>query len=285
MTRVVAAVDGSEPSRQAVDWAVDEAARRGEPLALVYASLWERVDGGDDQERQAAHDLVAGEARRAAVRRPDVKISTVVVGDETVPALLAQGQDASVLVLGSRGSGGFEGLLLGSVSLRVAGRAEFPVVVVRAGVEGGEGTGHAPYQRVVLGVSSRQPLGRAGEFAIEAARARQAELLVVRGWEPGFDLSGMSVVADAGPAHERAVALAEMTAETIRQAAPDLTVRSETIADTAAAALLEKAAEADLLVVGARKRHRPLGHVAHAVLHHAPCPTAVVAEDGQPASA
>jgi nucleotide-binding universal stress UspA family protein len=80
---VVVGVDGSEPGLRAVDWAADEAALRGLPLRLVYASLWERYEGGalaedldKPSEQVRAEDFVAVAARRAARRRGDVQIST-----------------------------------------------------------------------------------------------------------------------------------------------------------------------------------------------------------------
>lgn len=70
-------VDGSEPSLRAVDWATDEAALRGVPLRLVYASLWERYEGaalaegvGRPAEQVMADDVVEAAARRAHSRAP-----------------------------------------------------------------------------------------------------------------------------------------------------------------------------------------------------------------------
>jgi nucleotide-binding universal stress UspA family protein len=278
MAHVVAAVDGSAPSGRAVDWAVDEAARRGVALRLVHASVLDRFETGDGDEdnlaqiHRAVDLMLADSAARAASRRPGVPVTTAVAPEETVPALLREGGLADVLVLGSRGHGGFEGLLLGSVSLRVVGRADFPVVVVR-------GTGEVAdsHGRVVLGAGSHGVPGAAARFALAQAVARKAELDIVHAWQPDLDWSGLSVVMDTGPALERAQTLLAAVAVPLEEEA-GVRVNRQAVPGGAASALLRAAAEADLLVVGASRRHLQLGSVAHAVLHHAPCPVAVVPE-------
>lgn len=135
---LVVGIDGSDSSLVALDWAVDEAARQGLPLRLVHASLWERYEGatlstGLDRpsEQVMAENIVGTAVERARRRNPEVKVSTEVVPEEAVDALLHAGHNASALVTGSRGRGELKGLLLGSVGLAVAGRAHCPVIVVR----------------------------------------------------------------------------------------------------------------------------------------------------------
>ncbi|AEW99238.1 stress-inducible protein (plasmid) [Streptantibioticus cattleyicolor NRRL 8057 = DSM 46488] len=267
------AVDGSEPSRRAVEWAADEAARRGVPLRVVHASLWERYEGEDDdfaRARLAARRLASDFAAHASSRRPEVTVGTEVIGDETVPALLAAGSEAALLVMGSRGHGGFEGLLVGSVTLRVTSRADFPVVVVR-----GEEP-PPPRGRVVLGVGTHEFPGPAAEFAAQQARARSAVLQVVHAWQPDVDFSGISVVLDPGRAQQRAQALLASVTAGLADTAPDTEVGADAVPGPAAPALLHAADAADLLVLGSRRRHGHLGAVTHALLHHARCPVAVV---------
>ncbi|WP_407917649.1 universal stress protein [Kitasatospora sp. NE20-6] len=276
---VVAAVDGSPESLRAVDRAADEAALRQVPLRLVHACLWERYerDTPDEDEplsvRREVRQLLATAQARAAARRPDVVTATEVVPEDPVPALLGLGGLAPLLVLGHRGRGGFEGLLLGSVGLKVAARADYPVMVVR---------GEAPAPggrvgRVVLAVGDDTPGGAVAEFAVEEARLRGADLDLVHAWRPDSLLSGTSVLmTSATPADIADQVLAEVEL-------PDttgLTVRRRAVRGRAATVLLDAAAEADLVVLGAHPRHRhgglQLGSVDHAVLHHAPCPVAVV---------
>ncbi|WP_063795821.1 universal stress protein [Peterkaempfera griseoplana] len=278
MQSVVAAVDGSQSSRRALEWAADEAERRGSALKLVYASLWERYECDEEEKeenddfargRDAARRMLAGEAARARRRCPGLEVTTEVIPGETVPALLHAGREAGLLVLGSRGHGGFQNLLLGSVSLGVAARADFPVVVVHA-------TEPAPARgKVVLGSGTHQP-GPAADFAREQAARRKAELEVVHAWEPQVDMSGFSVTLDTGSAQEQARSLVAVVTAALEQPGPDVKVHGQVPAGSAAAALVRASADADLLVVGSRKRHGHLGPVTHAVLHHAACPVALI---------
>ena len=131
---VVVGVDGSDSSLLAVDWATDEAARQGLPLRLVYASLWERYEGvmpsGGLQrpsEQVMADNIVATAAERVRRRNPDVKVTAEVLPEDPVDALLRESAGAAAVVTGCRGRGELQGLLLGTVSLAVAGRASGPV--------------------------------------------------------------------------------------------------------------------------------------------------------------
>lgn len=277
---VVAAVDGSPESLRAVDWAVDDAFRRGVGLRLVQASVWEQFEQEtvDDielvPERKAIQEVLDSAAERATERRPGVAVDTELIEEDVLSALLGLQRYSPLLVLGTRGHGGFPGLLLGSVSLRVAARAPYPVVVVRGDREPTE----AGRGRVVLGVGSHD-ISAAAEFAVEEAVAGHADLELVHAWHPEIDMSGVSVVMDAGAATDRAQSLlgAVPLPETGVSA---LRVRRKAVQGRSAAGLLRAAAGADLLVLGARRRHElpglQLGSVNHAMLHHAPCPVAIV---------
>ncbi|WP_344339012.1 universal stress protein, partial [Kitasatospora putterlickiae] len=132
---VLAGVDGSPESTAAAHWAAEEALRRGAPLRLLHAWPWltdGRASFADPEDRPvAAQRMLAAAAEDVQTRYPDLTVHTDVVLDAAVDGMVAAAQDAALLVLGSRGLGGFTGLLLGSVSMAVAGRASVPVVVVR----------------------------------------------------------------------------------------------------------------------------------------------------------
>ena len=133
---IVVGVDGSEESKETLRFALEEARRRRTDLHVVHAFWeWEPSPGTREieldrspQEREAwlaalVHEVV-GEVT-------DVEIRQFTVDDDPAPALLAAAQGAELLIVGSRGQGGFAGLLLGSVSQQCVHHASCPVVVVR----------------------------------------------------------------------------------------------------------------------------------------------------------
>ncbi|WP_326719097.1 universal stress protein [Streptomyces sp. NBC_00243] len=285
---LVVGVDGSEPSLRAVDWAADEAALHGVPLRLVYASLWERYEGaalaqglGRSSEQVLADNIVDAAAKRAQRRAPDLKISTAVLPDDAVSVLLAEGRNASALVIGSRGRGGITELLLGSVSLAVAARAHCPVIVLRGSHD--DRPPNRTYQRIVLGVGEEPGNAAAVRFAFEEAAARYATLQAVRAWRrPTHKTTDHPLLAGEPARHHEQQAAEILEAALLDGAAdhPSVQLRRRTEEGPAHRALLDASSTADLLVVGAQRRHGDyglqLGRVAHAVLHHSACPVAVV---------
>jgi nucleotide-binding universal stress UspA family protein len=284
---IVVGVDGSEPSLRAVDWAADEAALRGAPLRLVHASLWERYEGaapgqdlGKPSEEVTAGDIVRTAAQRARLRRAELEISTDVLPEEPEYALVREGREAAVLVLGTRGRSGFVEMLLGSVSLTVAARADCPVIVlrgshdnqVRAGARG----------RVVVGVGEKAADSAALRFAVQEAKLRHATLDAVRAWRcPAHETTDHPLLAgEPARLHERHAI--EVLDKALEHAPADVDLNRRTVEGPARRVLLDASYEADLLVVGARRNPGhlglQLGRVAHAVLHHATCAVAVVPE-------
>jgi nucleotide-binding universal stress UspA family protein len=283
---LVVGVDGSDASLTAVDWAVDEAARHGLPLRLVYASLWERYEGavpsgdlGRPSGQVMADNIVDVAAERARRHHPDVKISTEVTPEEAVDALLREGRNASTLVTGSRGRGELAGLLLGSVSLGVAARAHCPVVVVRGDKAGLAGT----HERILLGAGDPTTSGEAVRFAFREAEARACTLDVVRAWRcPAHETVDHPLLA-GDPAHQHEAQASALLDTLLHDAVADhagVPVRRATVEGPARKVLRHRSAAADLLIIGAQRRHGhyglQLGRVAHALLHHAECPVAIV---------
>jgi nucleotide-binding universal stress UspA family protein len=140
MPGIVVGIDGSEHSRQVLGWAMREAALRQAPLTVltvheVAGNQWTgtpMVTAADqpyeEKARAAAQELVAEAAKGTGA--PGSVIVRAVSG---MPAreLIAASEDADLVVVGSRGGGGFAGLLMGSVSAQVAHHASCPVVVIR----------------------------------------------------------------------------------------------------------------------------------------------------------
>ncbi|MCP9946745.1 universal stress protein [Streptomyces somaliensis] len=287
MTRpITVGVDGSAESLAATDWAAGEAALRGVPLRIVHAWLWQPLDVPLVQERETqvrSAEAVVQEARtRVAGEYPDLAVTSQVVQDTAVAALLAEAGDAEVLVLGSRGHGALAGFLLGSYGQQVIAAATRPVVSVRA--RGGRAAGG----EVVVGQQGTpEESGPVLGFAFEAAAARGAAVRAVRAWTlPAIYAysPGSAYLANAVGGLEpfERKALQEALAPW-RERFPDVPVVEQVEAGSAGQVLLSALSDARLLVVGRRARRGPvgprIGSVAHAALHHADCPVAVVPHD------
>ncbi|MFF2328798.1 MULTISPECIES: universal stress protein [unclassified Streptomyces] len=284
---VVVGVDGSQGSLRALDWAAAEAARSALPLRLVHASLWERYEGthaasdtGRPTEEIVAEQLVATAQERARRVDPELSVVTSVQPEDPVAALVRESHEAALVVLGSRGRGRIAGMLLGSVSLALAGRSHCPVVVVQAKAPG---TPPKP-GRVVVGIGSAAGPSAAAAFALDRAAARHGELIAVRAWRaPAHEamshplLTGSPAAAHHQQAEEH---LDEVLATLDRTDSSEVTLHRSVVQGPAHQELIEAAADAELLVVGARRgsgwRGLHLGPVNHAMLHYAPCPVAVV---------
>jgi nucleotide-binding universal stress UspA family protein len=142
MPGIVVGVDGSEHSGRVLEWAMKEAALLNAPLTVVTVhpvarSPWTgnpMVSADEkpalDQARQAAEEAVAKAARQLGDARP-ASVTVRAVSGLPAAELIAASRDADLLVVGSRGGGGFAGLLMGSVSSQAVSHAACPVVVIR----------------------------------------------------------------------------------------------------------------------------------------------------------
>mgnify|MGYP003945376283 CR=1 FL=1 len=284
---IVVGVDGSEAGLRAVDWAADEATVRGLPLRLVYASLWERYEGagladdlGKPSEEVMAEDVVRAAARRAKARSAGLDVSTEVLPEEPEYALVRESRSAALLVTGTRGRSGLAEAVLGSVSLTVAGHAHCPMVVVRGNHD--NQARHGTHGRVVVGVGEDAKASLAVGFAFEEARRRGAAVNAVRAWRcPAHESTDHPLPAgEPARLHEQQAVEALETA--LQDAPEDVEVERRTVEGPARAVLVAASQDADLVVLGARRRARhfglQLGRVAHGVLHHSACPVVIVPE-------
>ncbi|MFC0037174.1 universal stress protein [Actinomadura rayongensis] len=271
---VVVGYDGSAASETALRWAAREARLRGLPLTVCHA--WEIFMAAGPMAfpvadlEAAAREVLSGGAARARALHPDVHAE--LGRGPAAQILLRAAAGADLLVVGSRGHGGFAGLLLGAVPAQVAGHASCPVVVVRADSPAGDGT-------VVVGVDGSASSVEALAAAFAVADARGAPLLALLA-RPAAEASGTfgpPVDADgiAGLAAERLARLLDPW----RAEYPNVAVQSEVVTGAPRDVLLAAAKDAGLIVVGSRGtggfRGLLLGSVSEALLHHAPCPVAV----------
>ncbi|MEK0097280.1 universal stress protein [Streptomyces sp. A475] len=283
---ITAGVDGSPESSAAAAWAAREAVRRGYGLRLLHAwsPLPDVAASAPDAAAQADWARsVADEAGRAvASAHPRLPVSVESPSDPAVPALLAAAADAEFLVLGSRGHGAFVGFLVGSVGQQVIAESPRPVVLVRAD---DRAEPEAAGREIVVGQEGAPEDSRAVlEFAFTTASARGATLKVVRAWTLpplyAYSPASLKLLDEAGgmEPYERK-ALGEAL-EPLRERYPDVPVVEHVEIGSAGQVLLASGAGAQLVVVGRRARRSAvgsrIGSVAHAVMHHAPCPVAVV---------
>jgi nucleotide-binding universal stress UspA family protein len=139
MGKIVVGVDGSDGSREALRWAFAEATLRNDPLEVVIvwqypitASLptFGAINTPDDFETDARATLLSILADEGITAESPVPISTLVAEGNPARALLDAADTAELLVVGSRGHGGFAGVLVGSISQQCVHHAKCPVVVV-----------------------------------------------------------------------------------------------------------------------------------------------------------
>ncbi len=267
---IVVGVDGSAPATAAVEWAAADAQRRGCDLRIVHVcEQWPHSEAA----KYCIGTLEAA-ADRARELAGKVKVTIELLSGYAVDQLIDESASADSLVLGSRGLGGFAGLVVGSVSIAVAGHAAGPVVVVRAprAIEHG---------RVVVGYDGSEHSRAAMEYAIEQARARRAQLHVVSAWQ--VPIYSSYAVAYPGLVEQAVQEESQAARERVipwREGNPDLVITDEQSGEHPVSALITAAKTADLVVVGSRGRggfaSAVLGSVSHGVLHHADCPVAVV---------
>ena len=143
MNRIVVGIDGSDESREALHWAFAEAKLRGAALRVVHAWHFPATAGGLgiaptlDAEvaeglQRSADELLEREVSALGDEAAGVDVERAVVEGAAAAALIDAAEGSDLLVVGSRGRGGFSGLLLGSVSQQCAHYASCPVVIVRS---------------------------------------------------------------------------------------------------------------------------------------------------------
>ena len=278
----VVGIDGSAGAERALRWCVDSISGRAAHVHIVKAWHQPVVAGVEygvqdfTREPDVAYEGLDHLAAELARRNVTVAADVVFGGASSV--LLTASQDAALLVVGNRGHGGFERLLLGSVSQQCATHARIPTVVVPVETSAG-----APPRRVVVGIDGSPASAAALDWALEFV-SEDAIVVAVGVWNP----STWTADADdpfAEHREQRWVAEVDAVIEAAEASAHvSVTVERDHRRGSPAARLLDSTAEADLLVVGERGRSgfsaAVLGSVTTAVLHHAQCPVAVIPATG-----
>jgi nucleotide-binding universal stress UspA family protein len=298
--RIVAGVDGSQGSRRALGWAAAEAAAREAVLQPVI--VWQSpYDYGELRYVPVDEDQLAEEARKrleAALAEVAGKASAaaadpLVAHGDPAQVLCERSAGADLLVVGSRGHGGFAGLMLGSVSAGCAHHSRCPLVIVRDGTAGHE---HSLIRRILVGADGSEGSRRALAWAVDEAALHGAKVQAVEVWRDpcGGD---MSLEFDMEHFREDRQVLLGQAEERLASAAAEAAARHPGLevvpvllqGDDPARILCERSADADLLVVGSRGHggfaRLLLGSVSTTCAYHSKCPVAIIPKAGQADSA
>ncbi|MGI8578200.1 MAG: universal stress protein [Nocardioidaceae bacterium] len=285
---ILVGVDGSEASARAVLWAEKQSRLEGRPLVLVHAidprrNKWAGEYGfGMTQFVEA---IEAGgrellETARAAVRldaNDKLDVQTIFELADPRQVLMDLSDEASMIVVGSRGYGPVRSLLLGSVSIALTQHARCPVVVMRPQ------EADDSQRQIVVGLSGFQPLSSAAEFAFRQASLRSLPLTILHGfWDPTLGHT------DTAPHAMQALAYADEAQQVLKTVAGmtekfrDVVVTYRIAKGLPDDSLLAASKDAGMVVVGARHKStlsaRLEGQVSRTVTEHAHCVVAVVPE-------
>lgn len=290
--RVVVGVDGSPDSVAALRAGAWAAASRGGSLTAVMAWLPPVVYGAVPVEfpdlQAETEDRLREVIAQALGEHPLVPVTSVVTPEIPATALVTASEDADLLVVGSRGHGGFGGLLIGSISMACITHAHCPVLVMHAGAALADAQESRSGARVVVGVGSAPTAIALLRTAAEVAGELDAELLAVTAWRyPARQPDGRAdVAADLRAAAERT--LEQQVAAAFPQNRPPR-LKTEVREGTPAAVLVEASRTADAVVVGRMGRSQwagvLFGSVSLPVAEHAQCPVLVVPGAAETASA
>jgi nucleotide-binding universal stress UspA family protein len=288
---IVVGVDGSHTAKRAAVWAAHEAASLGTGLRIISAWPMPMLVGSvagiggtyfdpqllEDAAWSVVADAEATVRNEMGDRAPHAWTGTT--QSNPVEALVDASSSAAMLVVGSRGRGGFASLLLGSVSSGCVHHARVPVVVID-GAAGLPGCGD-----VVVGVDDSKGAAAALRWAGTEAGRLGVRLTVVHGRDlqnamaPGGEVFG-ELHRDEFLASANRLMVDMVDAATATLDHPPADVELRPVELTAPQALLREAKGAGLLVVGSRGRGGfaglLLGSVSQQCVHHAPCPVAVI---------
>ena len=288
---VLVGVDASASADHALDWAVDEAVRRGWPLHLVNAYTVPVTAGiageittplvDDEVVRRAAEQVCAEAAARVAARADAPPVRTSVEYGDAAGVLVDASADAGLAVVGKRGRGGFARRLLGGVGSALPAHSACATVVVPLPADDEARRAQQARTGVVVGVDGSAHSAHAAEVA--------AGYAAERGWPVTLlcavplavpTLAWLPTAMDPDPLVAEVRDQLDRCATSVRDAHPELDVRTRLEHDSPARVLTDAGRDAGLVVVGARGHGgftgMLLGSVSQAVLQHATGPVLVV---------
>ncbi|QDY07676.1 universal stress protein [Micromonospora sp. HM134] len=281
---VVVGVDGSPASLAAAEQAAHAAVLRAAPLHLVHGYLHplgygvplNPYDLGVPAPSQEAQQMLERTAAELADRWSGLTVQARQVAGGAGATLVEESRRADLVVVGSRGLGGFTGLLLGSVGAQVAAHAHCPVLVVPPQTPPpGEVDGP-----VLVGVDGSPAAGVAADQAAAEAVRRGVPLVLVHVGPTPQERDGADDEQAEASYRASAVRLLAEASAAVRAGHPDVVLREHPVrAAGVAQGLIEAGATASVLAVGTRGRGGftglLLGSVSQAVVQHAHCPVLV----------
>jgi nucleotide-binding universal stress UspA family protein len=280
---IVVGVDGSASALAAARWAAHEARRRHLDVRVVHAWGMTGVYYGAgigmpsavyEQLEQVATRVLTDAVEAVRQAAPGIAVVGEMPPEPAIPTLVGRSRTARMVVVGSKGRGGFAGMLAGSTAVGVTSHARCPVAVIRGEEHDGP---------VVVGVDC----SRAGEPAIglafEEASGHGAPLVAIHAWtdceyDSAYGTARYFAEADTFSGEEERLLAASLAGW--QEKYPDVQVERVIAKDRPRHQLLQWSDQARLIVVGSRGRGGfrglLLGSTSQALIHHSNCPVLVV---------
>lgn len=283
MQRIVVGIDGSPQADRALAWAVGEAELRRAAVDVIHCYVVHArgvvMYVPDQDDAEARLDEIVERNRRVLDR---VKWTAGTMGVLNAPSagLVEAGEGAALIVVGSRGAGGFDRLRLGSTGYRTAAHATTPVAVIPPTAEDEPRDQHG----LVVGIDGSRAAERALRWALEEAAHRGTDLTVVHAFRLAVDPALAARASDDREARllARSYEAAERVVDEVLATAGVASVDVSRVIErgTPAEVLLSHTGPDRLLVVGTHGRgsigRMVFGSVSHQCLHHANGPVVVV---------
>ncbi|MEU4689897.1 universal stress protein [Actinoplanes sp. NPDC023714] len=275
---IVVATDGAPSGESTVRWAAREAESRGIRLRVVHVLEWDMNNARYDYygqhfeaARRLAETVTATAADVARTAAPGAEITMATLIGHPTARLLEAARGAELLVVGSRGHGGFADMLLGSVSQRIATHAPCPVVVVRGRPD--------PGGPIAVGVDDSEASAHVLDTAFGMAAGHGSDLVVIHAYLPAVPLYYQDVPANTINTPGQDDAERDRVEEQLapwRAKYPQVRVETLLSHDSAASVLTGVSHGTRMIVVGTRGHGvvagTLLGSTGLQLLHHADCP-------------